>query len=136
MFVSMRTKGSWVLPERVRQLVLDACLRFHGTKVHMFVTVIMPDHVHLIFRVIIDREARQILSLPEIMSGIKGASSHAINKALGRKGAVWQPEFFDHIVRSSESLDEKIRYLRFNPVRAGLVDRPEDYPWLWTDREW
>jgi len=102
----------------------------------MFVVLVMPDHVHLIFKTLIDDDAKEIISLPELMSGIKGSSAHAINKALGRSGPVWQSEFFDHVIRSTESLDQKIRYIRMNPVRAGLVDRPEEYPWLWCDRNW
>ncbi|MGH9557261.1 MAG: REP-associated tyrosine transposase [Terriglobales bacterium] len=136
LFVTFKTHRRWALPEHVRGLVLEACLRFHAIKLHMFVALVMPDHVHLIFQPIVDRVAHEILSLPEIMSGIKGASAHAINKALGRKGPVWQSEFFDHIIRASESLDEKIQYVRSNPVRAGLVERPKDYQWLWTDRKW
>ena len=35
--------------------------------------------------------------------------------------SVWQPEFFDHLIRSSESYDQKWEYVRDNPVRAGFV---------------
>ena len=67
------------------------------------------------------------------MDALKGASAHMINRRLGRKGKVWQEESFDRVLRSSESLDEKIAYILNNPVRKGLVSRPEDYyPWLWT----
>ncbi len=69
--------------------------------------------------------------LAEIMDAIKGASAHKINKALGRKGRVWQPESFDHVLRSSESPDAKIQYLLNNPVRRGLAKNWQDYPWLW-----
>jgi hypothetical protein len=50
---------------------------------------------------------------------------------LGRKGRLWQPESFDRVLRSSESLDAKMEYLLENPVRAGLEARWTDYPWLW-----
>lgn len=136
LFVTVRTHERWVIPETVRSLVLESCLRFHGIKLHMYVAVVMPDHVHLIFQTLVDQTANEIPTLPEVMSGIKGASAHAINRALKRKGTVWQPEFFDHVIRSSESLDSKIRYVRNNPVRAGLVNLPGDCQWLWTDREW
>jgi hypothetical protein len=46
---------------------------------------------------------------------------------------VWQDEFFDHVLRGDESLRETIDYIRQNPVRKGLVDKPEDYQWLWVD---
>jgi putative transposase len=42
---------------------------------------------------------------------------------------VWQPGFFDHLLRSSESYSEKWEYVRLNPVRKGLVDRPEEWPY-------
>ena len=40
---------------------------------------------------------------------------------------VWQREFFDHVLRSEESYAEKWRYVRDNPVRAGLVSRAEEW---------
>ena len=69
------------------------------------------------------------------MKGIKGASAHAINKHLGRKGAIWQIESFDHVLRSSESLDAKILYILENPVRQGLVHDWTGYRWLWKTSE-
>ena len=72
-----------------------------------------------------------ISSLPEIMKGIKGTAAHAINRRPNRRGPVWLEESFDHVVRSSESLDAKIAYVIANPVRKGLVSLPGDWPWLW-----
>jgi hypothetical protein len=40
---------------------------------------------------------------------------------------LWQREFFDHVLRSQESYDVKQQYVMENPVRAGLVQRPEDW---------
>ncbi len=67
------------------------------------------------------------------MNAIKGASAHKINKALHRSGKVWQTESFDHVVRSSVSLDEKVQYLLENPVRTYLVNRWQEYPWTWQN---
>ncbi len=91
----------------------------------------MPDHVHMILTPLVDYEAMEIVSLAKIMNAIKGASAHKINKALGRRGRWWQPESFDHVLRSSENVDAKIQYLLENPVRAGLVREWQDYRWLW-----
>lgn len=41
---------------------------------------------------------------------------------------VWQREFFDHVLRSSESYEQKWLYVRKNPVRHGLVKQPEEWP--------
>jgi len=70
-------------------------------------------------------------SLSRIMQGIKSTSAHRINKILHRSGRLWQHESFDRILRSEEHLELKLEYIGLNPVRAGLVQRPEDYRWFW-----
>ncbi len=91
----------------------------------------MADHVHMIFTPVVNRQAMEIYSLAEIMDAVKGASAHKVNKVLRRKGTMWQAESFDHVLRSSESLDAKVQYLLENPVRRGLVTEWTGYPWLW-----
>jgi hypothetical protein len=66
-------------------------------------------------------------------SEIIWATRHSLNRALRRSGPVWQEESFDHVLRSDESFDQKVEYIRQNPVRRGLVTRPEDYRWLWVE---
>ncbi|NUQ47707.1 MAG: aminomethyl-transferring glycine dehydrogenase [Phycisphaerae bacterium] len=132
-FVTFCTANRWVLPEEVRQRVLDHCLHDHGSKIHVHGAVVMPDHVHLVFTALKDSQG-DTYGLAEIMNGIKGASSHTVNKLLRRRGAVWQPESFDRVLRSDESVYEKVEYICMNPVRKGLVEREDAYPWLW--REW
>jgi putative transposase len=70
-------------------------------------------------------------SRPEIMHAIKGVSARKINLLLTRRGPVWREEFFDHVLRSNDSLAEKVDYVCQNPVRAGLIDSEDDYRWLW-----
>jgi REP element-mobilizing transposase RayT len=130
-FVTFCTDRRWILPTSVRSIVLECCRHDDGKMFDLRVAVVMPDHVHLIFTPLVDYEAMEVCSLAKIMDAIKGASSHKINKALNRKGRVWQPESFDHVLRSSESLDAKIAYLLENPVRRGLVEVWTDYRWLW-----
>jgi REP element-mobilizing transposase RayT len=132
LYITFCTKDRWLLPESVRDKVLDHCLHDHGTKIHLHCAVVMPDHVHLVYHPLTDREGN-FYSLEEVLGGLKGASAHSVNRLLKRKGAVWQNESFDHALRSSESLWEKVEYVQHNPVRKGLCPRPEDYPWLWVD---
>jgi hypothetical protein len=49
---------------------------------------------------------------------------------LGVQGRLWQPEFFDHLLRSALSYQQKWEYVRLNPARAGLVQAPDDWPYL------
>ncbi len=91
----------------------------------------MPEHVHLLLTPLEDEEGWPN-GLPAILKAIKGTSARSINKLLGSDGPVWQEESFDHVLRSQESLEEKLEYIRQNPVRRGLANKPEDYRWLWV----
>ena len=42
--------------------------------------------------------------------------------------SIWQRGFFDHVIRSSESYSQKWEYVRDNPVRAGLVQEADEWP--------
>jgi len=70
--------------------------------------------------------------LASILKSLKGTSAREVNKLLQRGGPLWQEEAFDHVLRGDESFAEKLEYIRQNPVRRGLVMRPEDYGWLWV----
>lgn len=88
----------------------------------------MPDHVHLLFVPLRDGSGESY-SLAEILDSLKSASAHKVNKVLDRRGTVWQEEYFDHVLRSSESLNAKAEYVWQNPVRKGLSASPEQYRW-------
>src|SRR5438046_767480 len=128
LFVSFCTYRRWELPPVARDAVFECCRDGAGRTIDLYAFVVMPDHVHLLFTPLRD-ENEDLYSLPEIMQAIKGASAHKVNRALSRKGQVWQEESFDHVTRSEESLDQKADYILMNPVRKGLVQRPEQYRW-------
>jgi putative transposase len=80
--------------------------------------VLMPDHIHL------------MVSFPDLpsFSGVIGSWKHW----LSRKHSIsWQENFFDHRIRKEESYAEKADYILQNPVRAGLINKAEDWPYLW-----
>ena len=112
--------------------ILKSCLRGNGTRFHLHAAVVMPEHAHLLLTPMQD-ENGWVYRLPAILKSIKGASARAVNKLTNISGPVWQEESFDHVLRSQESLAEKLEYIRQNPVRRGLVRKPEDYPWLWVE---
>ena len=89
----------------------------------------MPDHVHLVLTPFTDADGP--VSLPEILQRIKSASAHLINKALDRRGKVWQDESFDRALRRDEEISAYVEYLLGNPARAGLVMNPLHYRWMW-----
>jgi len=85
--------------------------------------VLMPDHVHLfaVFR-------PRTITLSAWMKSLKNSLSKAL-RAMGKIPPHWEDGFFDHVLRSSESYEQKWLYVRGNPVRAGLVTRAEDWPY-------
>ncbi len=85
----------------------------------------MPDHVHMIITPLGD------IDLASVLRRLKSASAYRVNRLLGRNGALWQRESFDRILRSDEDVVAKREYIFNNPVRAGIVTRWEEYPWLW-----
>ena len=56
-------------------------------------------------------------------------SSGRCNKLLNRAGQFWQDESYDHVVRDADGLLRIIKYIEDNPLKAGLVTRPEDWQW-------
>jgi REP element-mobilizing transposase RayT len=135
LFLTFRTGGPLVLPAEARDLVMEHCRREHGRRVYLIAAVIMPNHVHLLLSPLKDENGWPFC-LTEIMQCLKSATAHRINKLLHHDGPVWQEESFDHVLRSDESLKEKCEYIRQNPVRTGLVGKPEDYRWLWVNPEY
>jgi REP element-mobilizing transposase RayT len=84
--------------------------------------VIMPNHVH----VLLD----PLVSLRRITSGIKGVSARDSNLKLARTGKpFWQDESFDHWIRNPGQFVSTRNYIENNPVKAGLCQNPQDWPW-------
>jgi REP element-mobilizing transposase RayT len=113
-------------------MVFDHCLFENGRKVHMHAFVVMPNHVHLLFTPL-ESAKGEPYSLAEIMKGIKGASSHSVNKCLSRRGRLWEPESFDRITRSDADFEYRVIYIVQNPIAAGLSKGPDDYRWAWRE---
>jgi REP element-mobilizing transposase RayT len=85
--------------------------------------VLMPDHFHA-FVALDGRE----LTLSAWMKSLKNSLSKTL-RGNGVAAPHWQKGFFDHVLRSEESYSQKWEYVRENPVRAGLVERWEDWPY-------
>ena len=80
--------------------------------------VVMPDHFHLLIT-----PSPQI-SLERAVQFIKGGFSFRLKSSF----PVWQPSFTNHRIRDARDVDQHRDYIYMNPVRARLVQRPEDYP--------
>jgi putative transposase len=127
------TVDRWILPPAARDITMKHILVEHRRTAMLHTFIVMPDHVHIVLTPLINSRG-ELNGIADILHGIKGVSGRKINQALDRSGPVWQHESHDHQIRNDESLRAKCEYVAQNPVRAGLVDSPDEYPWLW--REW
>jgi putative transposase len=88
------------------------------------VALVMPDHVHL------------ILTFPEIGKRVQTIVSKWKEWTAKSLEIQWQRDFFEHRLRREESFREKADYILANPVRAGLVERDEDWPYVFISEPW
>jgi REP element-mobilizing transposase RayT len=123
--VTFRCHDGLFLPAEARDIVFAAIRHWDRVRIDLDGAVVMPDHVHIMLRVLEGR------SLSSVLQSIKGFSSRAINQLLRRKGAFWLDESFDHIIRNEQEWEEKLTYIRDNPVKGRLVERWQHYRWLW-----
>jgi len=154
----------WLKDERIAALVVESLHHWDGARYRLDAYCVMANHVHTVFmplpdtktgkaewlthRVVEDRdrnlgyltEDRQFVpltfhSLAAIMHSIKRHTASKANLLLGRSGAFWQGESYDHYSRSDEEWLRTIRYVLNNPVKAGLVKEWQEWPWSWHRAE-
>ncbi len=88
--------------------------------VHEF--VIMPNHVHLLLTPAPEN------SLEKAIQFIKGGFSFRASREMNIGGEIWHKGFNEHRVKDAFDYEQHVRYMRENPVRAGLATRAEDFP--------
>ena len=98
-----------------RKVVENALLHFDGERYRLDSFVVMPNHVHVLVA------SRMDYSLSDIVKGWKSYTGHELVKQFGATAPVWQKEYFDHIVRSPESLEKFRNYIAENPQRLVRV---------------
>ena len=103
------------------QALLDSA-RFYEAKQRWHITLflLMPDHLHALLSFASDQS----------MSKIVGHWKHFQSR---KHGIIWQEGYFDHRLRDDErgvQLSAKMKYIRHNPVAAGLCARAENWPWI------
>jgi putative transposase len=84
---------------------------------------LMPDHLHFLIS-----PKMEGVSVLKFTDRYKGKTTNQ-GWAAGWRGKLWQPRYYDHIIRAEEDLYGIARYILDNAVCKGLVARPEDWPW-------
>jgi putative transposase len=126
-FVSSQTaqRRPFFRHERWAKLLQEVLEHYEGSSYQLHAYVIMPDHFHLLIS--------PNDSLERTVQNIKGGFSFRAKRAFEWEHDIWQPGFSDHRLRNSEDWDLHIHYIRRNPVKARLCERPEEYAYLYAD---
>ena len=117
--------GSCVLKgERAAEIVANALKHFDGQRYRLGAWVVMPNHCHAL----VWPMPNQVLS--DILKSWKQFTSRRAKRVLGMgEEPFWQPESYDHWIRNDNENARISRYIRNNPVTAGLCARPEHWRW-------
>jgi adenylate cyclase class 2 len=130
----------------VATMMRDCFLRSDGRRYRLLAWVIMPNHVHVLLRTIDGwtvakivatwkkYSARQILAHRMADSRTAdhpiGANAKDADRVIGGTGRpVWHREYWDRFMRDEGHFLQALEYIHRNPVKAGLVATPEEWPW-------
>ena len=114
----------WLKDPRIAALVVNAIETGSAKLGHfdLHAYVIMANHVHILLTPKIE--------VPKITGSLKGVTARAANLILRRTGhPFWQDESFDHWIRDDRDFTKTLNYIEHNPVAAGFVATPQDWPW-------
>jgi putative transposase len=98
--------------------VLEQTRARHQARVYAY--VLMPEHVHLLVN-----EPPQIV-LAQFLKALKQITSSRLR---GSREKFWQERYYDSNVYGERARSEVIRSIHRNPVKRGLVAKPEDWAW-------
>ncbi len=152
-FITFVTWERLELNPAARQIVLDSCLFFNEQRYQIYAVVIMADHVHLLIQSFIknnkvnnDNNSASILlassnknvaseneywTIGSILHSIKSYSAKQIPQVMNHIGKIWQDGRHDRRIRNHIEFNNIWEYIKQNPVKANLVNKPEDYAFFW-----
>jgi len=117
--------GSQLLKNPVAaNIVVDSLFFAHNKWCEVEAFVVMPTHVHVLMTLASEE------SLSETIRRIKNFTSLNIHRKLGMEpGRLWQPEYFDKLIRDREHYERTVHYIEWNPVKARLCADPRRWPY-------
>ena len=92
-------------------------------KAKLYAYCLMPNHIHLL----LDTATKQLLS--KTMHGISLSYAMYFNSKYKKCGHLWQNRYKNNLVRNDQYLLNVVNYIEYNPVKAGICTKPEEYPW-------
>ena len=142
LLLDRQTKGPlWLKKPAIAEIVSTAMYYWDAKAYELLAYCIMPNHVHATIAI----GSASSIPLPKfplkgqtpyvvtnILASIKKHSAKRANKVLGRSGAFWQDETYDHVIRDEQELERAIWYVLLNPVTVGLIDDWKKWHWSYV----
>ena len=107
---------------RVAALAQESLFFFDGERYQLCAWAVMPNHVHVLAQFIAEYPVAKVVHSWKTYIARQG------NLLLGRSGAFWQREYYDRFIRNEAHYRNAVQYIEWNPVKARLVQAPEDWP--------
>ena len=107
----------------VAKLVEDALLFFNNVRYELRAWIVMPNHVHVLFKV-------GKIPMSEILATWKKHTAYKANQFLDKRGEFWQADYWDTFMRDAEHELETGNYIENNPAKAKLV--LDSKTWAWS----
>ena len=108
---------------RMARAVVDCLLQLRRrTRFSLYSYCLMPDHFHALIGL-----GESGKTLGEVCGAFKSLTTRAYWQWY--EGRLWQRQFYDHVVRNEEDFYESREYIRLNPVRKGLVQKADEWPY-------
>jgi REP element-mobilizing transposase RayT len=114
--------GGALRDSRISELMANALRFWNGKRYRLLAWCVMPNHVHVVCRLLPGQD------LSTVLHGWKSFTARKANEILARKGAFWQREYYDRLIRDGDELERALRYVARNPERAGL----KGWMWVWS----
>ena len=129
----------WLEQENIARIVSEQIHALGGERYRLIAFCIMSNHVHLLVDTAdyhppvapLHAGPTALYPLADTLKLLKGRTARYCNQALGRGGAFWHHESYDHVVRDEKEFERIIWYILNNPVKAGLIKNWEDWPFTY-----
>jgi REP element-mobilizing transposase RayT len=117
-----RTGPSYLKRPEIAKIIIEAIRYRNGAEYDLHNFVVMSNHVHML--------VTPRIPVAKFMQSLKRFTARQANLALGfTSKTFWQPETYDRLVRDPDEFKRIATYIEMNPVKAGLVAGPEEFPW-------
>lgn len=121
----------WLSEPAVAQVLVESFRFRDGKQYELIAFCVMSNHYHLVIDT--RRLGDETRPLHKVVQSLHGHVAIESNRLLNRTGIFWHNEYYDHVIRDDAELRRITEYTLYNPVKAGLVDDWQAWPYCWVN---